>query len=337
MLSGRILTTLEGHKEWVNGLAFSPDGNQLASAAGDRTIKFWNIATGRLTRTLFCGRPAADVSFSPDGMLLAATMTVLDDPPDGQEPSSLLVWSLPDGELRRGGIVEREGSLSGPLPVAFSPDGKMLAWGAGDSFLVLDLATGRQRTIVFSVAEEEAGTIGTLAFSPDGRLVAVAALESGTVKLWSSDTLEHTRTLQGPQGEDGETVWPPDVWAVAFSPDGKALAVGSADGPADTVKLWDVQTGGLLRTGGGYGLPAYGLAISPDARVIASTGGGVTIRLWDAETLAVVAVLDIGIDPAESREHDPRLFPVAFSPSGKQLAAGGSDGIIRLWTWGDSW
>ena len=154
------------------------------------------------------------------------------------------------------------------------------------------------------------GTVGSVAFSPDGKTLASASHDN-TVRLW--DVATHR------QIGDSLTDHTGPVFSVAFSPDGKTLASSSEDG---TVRLWDVathrQAGSSLT---GHTGSVYSVAFSPDGMMLASSGYDGTIRLWNAATHRQAGSLTGHTDPVNS---------VTFSPDGKTLASS-ADGTIRLW------
>jgi len=109
------------------------------------------------------------------------------------------------------------------------------------------------------------------------------------------------------------------VKSIAFSPDGKTLAAGTAQ---RTVKLWDVAIGQEVCTLSGHGLEVWGVAFSPDGKTLASGSLDHTVKLWDAATGQEVRTLS---------GHTHFVYSVAFSPDGKTLASGSRDGMIKLW------
>jgi WD40 repeat protein len=264
----------------------------------------------RLVRTL-TGYPGGNrwdrgvkgLAFSPDGILLASA--------GGDK--TVRLWESDTG----GPVRTLIGHTSEVLAVAFSPDGRMLASGAGFNIKSVIAGGIDKKVRVWDVASGgladtlrgHASWVNSLAFSPDGALLASAG-EDRTVRLWTAATGTVIRTLTGHKG---------GVNAVAFSPDGGLLASAAAE---ETVRLWDVATGALvdaltLHRGG-----VLAVAFSPDGAMLASAGADHTIRLWDTATGARVRVL---------AGHADWVRTVAFSPDGVLLASGGHDKTVRIW------
>ncbi|MCS6807020.1 MAG: right-handed parallel beta-helix repeat-containing protein [Blastocatellia bacterium] len=215
-----VTSTLSGHTDWVNSVAFSPGTKLLASGSGDQTIRVWDVGTGNLVRTL-SGHTAwvSSIAFSPDGKVLASGSG------SGFLDGTVRLWDAATGALVR----TLSGHTGGVSSVAFSPDGKLLAsgsWYGDQTVRVWDVATGA----LVRTLSGHTGGVSSVAFSPDGKLLALGS-DDQTVRLWDVGTGNLVRTLSGHTNL---------VRSVAFSRDGKLLASGSAD---RTVKLWNVGMG----------------------------------------------------------------------------------------------
>ena len=223
-----LARTLTGHTHHVSGVAFSPDGQLLATASSDQTARLWDPATGEHLRTL-TGHTAAvmGVAFSPDGRLLATASidetARLWDPATGERLRTLTGHAAVPGRSFSSGAV---------TGVAFSPDGRLLATASDDTTARLwDPATGdRLRTLTGHTA-----SVQGVAFSPDGQLLATASATDG-----AAVGPGHRRPPAHPHRPH-----PGVVKGVAFSPDGHLLATASDD---KTARLWDPATGKRLRT-----------------------------------------------------------------------------------------
>jgi WD40 repeat protein len=188
--------------------------------------------------------------------------------------------------------------------VAFSPDGKTLASGAGDGTIKMwSMADGRELRTLSSNSEQ----VYSVAFSPDGKALA-SGLGDHTIRLWDVNTGKEIRTLSGHDFE---------VRSVAFSPDGNVLASGAGT----NIKLWKVNTGKEIRTLSGHYGAVYSVAFSPDGKTLASGSNDNFVMMWDIES---------GKQIQSIHDHSFLVLSVAFSPDGKLLASGSWDRTIKL-------
>ena len=292
--------TLKGHSGWVTGVAFSADGQRLASGSSDQTVKFWDVPTGKETSTVATKiKEVQALAFSRDGHWLAAENSI----------NTVTLWDATTGrEVRKFSSNKPLGALgsSWVYSIAFSPDGRWLASGLDDKTIRLwDVETGRP---VRDLAAARRSVI-YIAFSPDGRWLASGG-DDKTIKIWEVATGKEIETLRGHKK---------NVYAVVFSSDGRYLASASAD---KSVKLWDVTTGREIHTLTGHGSDVTSIAISSDSRWLASGSWDKTVKIWDVQTGREVRTL-------EGNTH--HIYTVAFDSRGRWLASGSEDGTIKLW------
>jgi len=308
-----------GHEDTVWAVAASPDGRRLLSSSGDRSVRLWDLETGKELRRLkghkhwgvFC------VAFSPDGRRAVSGCT--------QKDRSICLWDLDTGkELRR--FKDPWGVRS----VVFTPDGRTIISGTCNGTLRLwDVETGKE--LLRLEGHERHSDVVSVAVSPDGRR-ALSGGSDKTIRLWD---LEMGKELRRMDVEEGH------VESLAISPDGsRAISGGwdySTDGNGDVrivnaVRLWDLTTGKELRRFEGHRGAVYGVAFSPDGRYVVSGSGDFdwgralpvdcTIRFWDVET---------GKELHSFEGHTAEVTSVAFSPDGKHLVSASRDFTIRLW------
>ncbi|KAJ5816310.1 NACHT and WD40 domain protein [Penicillium robsamsonii] len=287
------LQALQGHSSSVQSVAFSPNGQLLASGSLDKTLRLWDTATGALQQTLEGHTDWVEsVAFSPDGRLLASS----------SNDKTICLWDTAIGALQQ----TLKGHTDSVQSVTFSPDGQLLASGSDDETVRLwDTATGAlQQTL-----KGHTDWVQSVAFSPDGRLLASSS-DDKTILLWDTARGALQQTLEGHTDS---------VQSVTFSPDGQLLASGSDD---ETVRLWETATGALQQTLEGHTDWVQSVAFSPDGRLLASSSDDKTTLLWDTATGVLQQILEGHINGINS---------VAFSPDGRLLASGSDDETVRLW------
>jgi WD40 repeat protein len=295
-----LARTLKGHSGWVTTMAFSPDGQRLATGSWDQTVKLWEVSTGEQVSTVAKkNKEIQALAFSRDGRWLAtensSNTVTLRDAATGQDVRTL-PSDKPLGPLGSNWVYS----------IAFSPDGRWLATGVDDKTVrmwdvnsgakVRDFTTSRRR-------------ITYIAFSPDSSLLA-SGDDDKTIRIWDVASGQELRKLSGHRKS---------IYAVAFSPNGRLLASASGD---KSVRLWDVDSGREIHTLTGHGNVVTSLAFSPDGRWLVSGSWDKTIKIWEVETGREVRTL---------AGHDQPVYSLAFDSHGRWLASGSEDGTIKLW------
>lgn len=300
--------------ERTYNVGFTPDGSQIVASTAPLGVALWTVGGDGPPRTVAPG--AANPKVSPDGRLLATSIL------DGGR-GAIQVWRIADGGL----LWTSPPQEKWVVDLAWSPDGETVASTAsqddnsiGGRIRFWRAAAGEQ---TFSIDTERWDTPEALAFSPDGRLIAVGlGPDTATKRVLLIDVAKR-QVVGALESERGRFA----ISGVAFSPDGTVLAATSNP----RVYLWRLADGALIGKLE-HGQDARGLAspaFSPDGLHLA-TGHG--LSLISAGGFVHVWRVGDGTRVQTFTGHTWRVTGVAYAPDGQHLASSSLDGTIRLWT-----
>lgn len=287
----------------VLAVAFSPQGNLIATGGMNPTVLLWDPLTEKEVAVLEGHRdPITSIAFSPDGRYLVA----------GSWDTAALLWDVATGKLLRQFVHKSEVNA-----VAFSPDGRYVLTGSWDNTAGLwDIETGKE------IQTFQGHTEGVLAvaFSPDGSYVLTGGADN-TARLWDAATGKQIRSFIGHTGT---------VESVAFSPDGRYAVTGAGHTMGKitdkTARLWDVATGQQIRSFEGHTSAVRSVAFSPDGLYILTASEDDTARLWDANS---------GQQIRSFTGHTRGVISAVFSLDGSIVLTGSYDNTAKIWKSGD--
>jgi WD40 repeat protein len=311
---------LEDHQKSVMSVSFSHDHKILATGSKDKTIKLWDVKTGKIIRTLEGHtNEVRSVSFSHNDEILAT----------GSADKMIKLWNIKTGEL----IDTLQRHQDTVHSVSFSPKSNILATGSADKTIKLWNIKTRGSSLINTLRGHQK-TVYSVSFSPDGETLATGSADT-MIKLWNvlqsgkfisnfidpnakkSTTKSASQSIPSTSSDRKN-----EVYSVSFSPDGKTLATGSSD---QTIKLWDVQKGKVLHTLEGHEGKVMSVSFSSDSKILATGSFDKKIKLWDVHNGNLIQTLS---------GHKNQVYSVNFSPdrNSKTLATGSFDNTIKLWS-----
>jgi WD40 repeat protein len=331
--SPALVRDLVGHTSWVNACAVTPDGQRVVSASADKTLRVWDLGSGRTLATL--------TGHLDDVLACAVT-------PDGRRVVSasaehtLKVWDLESGDALAT-LYVRFGSVH----LCVASDGHNLLVASSNKVLKFwDLESGR----AIATLQGHSDSVLACAVTPDGRHVISASADK-TLKVWAFDSGRTLATLHGHTGrvracavtpdgtrvisasEDGSLkVWElsgrlqatlkghaDTVRACVVTPDGRRVVSASDD---RSLKVWDLDSGHTLATLEGHADTVRACVVTPDGSHVVSASDDKTLKVWD---------LGSGRSFAASQSHSDRVRACAVTPDGRRVVSASDDNTLKIW------
>ncbi|KAI0315268.1 WD40-repeat-containing domain protein [Amylostereum chailletii] len=336
-----VQSVLQGHTDTILSLAFSPDGNIIASSSDDFTIRLWDATTGSPVFEPLRGHQGGVhcVVFSPNGRTLASS----------SDDKTVRLWDMINGEPLGKPLREHTGFVNS---VAFSPSGNILASASYDETIRLwDVAA---RKSIGKPWHGHSMAVTSVSFSTNGKVIASASYDT-TIRLWNATNGElarpplraHTMPISSVLfSQNGQhmasaafddliILWDVTTWipvrsinthhtqpVIAFSPDGSRLASGTHH---EEISVWDVGSGDMIgEPFQGHAGTIFSLTFSPDGSRIVSGSYDQTIRLWNAGEVEKRNNPILG--------HTGSVNCIAFSPDGTRIVSGSFDETVRVWS-----
>lgn len=287
------LAVLKGHEQWINTIAFSPDGTRIASGSSDNTVRVWDLIEMKELEVFAKHQgKVLSVAFSPDGTLVAS----------GGADEKIILWSLTDGESMR--TID---GLQAPVSqVGFSADGFLVGGQSGSAVRVWDVETGDKIT----TRSRHEFECKSMAFSPGGPYMALGGIDA-VVELWDNDQRMEKDSFMAAMRTGS-------IISLAFTSDGEYLAAGSTN---RTVNIWNAYNGRRLYSFRGRGSGEYMVTFMPGDRVLAAWGRSKIVDFWDISSGRDMPNL-------EAKEW---IIAFAFSPDAQYAASAGADKCITIY------
>ena len=295
--------TLQGLTQRVWSIAFSPDGQILASGSEDHHIHLWHITTGKCYQTLQ-GHSGwvRSVAFHPHGEWLASASS------DG----TLKLWNLNQGHC----LKTFQGHTQEATTAIFSPEGEYLASCSHDQTIKLwEIESGQ----CLKTLQGHTNRIWSIAFSPKGNYLASGG-DDHAIKLWDVRTGQCIKTWKGHTNE---------VLCLALNAEQAVMATGHED---ETIRLWDLKTGRVVNTLRGHRDRVWTLEFAPkstetdadelEQAILVSGSGDNSIKVWNWKTGQCLQTLE---------GHTSWVWSLVFSTNGKQLVSSSYDATIKFW------
>jgi len=285
--------SLQGHTDRVSSIAFSADGRTLISGSIDKTLRSWDVATGRELYRIDAHESGVNaVALSADGKLAAS----------GSYNGTVKLWDLKSRTAVR--VLKNNSQV---LSVAISSDARTLVSGSEDGSIgIWDDSVKDQRKRLGS----HKGQVWSVALSSDGRIL-VSGSEDGTVRVWDVTTGKEIRAF--PRSRN-------PVWSVATDRDGKKVVAGYQDG---SVRVWEIEAEIEIPVLENVGDEVLAVSLAANSQSVVCGSGSGMIKRWDLGPIRPSGTV---------RGHRSAVWSVAISPDAQTVASGSEDKNIKLWT-----
>lgn len=321
-----------GHSGIITQVVLSPDGRLVLSASHDRTLKLWEVVTGRLIRTFEGHTGCVDaICFSPGGNYIFS----------GGEDETIILWETSTGNV----LKKFKGNNNKVTSLSVSSDGSLLVSSAGSEIKIWNANSAE----LISTLEGKLSTVSKVVFSPDGKHIVSSS--SRDLVIWNT----YSGNIEKKFEENSYGYYSP-----VFSPDGKYILTGSSD---RIIRLWDIASGNIIRTFEGHESRITTVAFSPDGKFVLSGSDDNTVVLWDITNSNVVNTFishsdgvrsvcftpdgkyslsstgtEIMLSESESGRfirsfegHTRAISSIIYTPDGKYILTGCFDNTLKIW------
>jgi len=292
-LGGQEERVLIGHSGEVYTCCVTPDGKWAVSGGFDKTLKVWDLRSGRALLTLTGHEGHVNsCCVTPDGKWVVSA----------SDDKTLKVWDLESGRALKS-LTGHEGDVNS---CCVTPDGKWVVSASDDKTLkVWDLESGRELKML---AGHEGGVLACCV-TPDGKRVVSASFD-GMLKVWNLESGQELKTL---------TVHEGGVLACCVTPDGKRVVSASHD---STLKVWDLGSGRELKMLAGHKGGVRACCVTPDGKRVVSASFDGMLKVWNLES---------GRELKTLTGHEGGVLACCVTPDGKCVVSASHDQTLKIW------